>query len=181
MLTHTGRTLTWTKCGFRTRQSERVGPQKPRNPEKCPVKGFKPPRGQDSRSPTFCVYPQVLFFLLINIYLLYFFLSLCGNSFLHNWQARALSLATGLVTRIGWEPKSCFKQRQAEGPWDWGRKQMPFPPNWGKAWLSVDSCSDRNSKTGPAGQLREEAGLCTDGRGPGVGWNFQTWDRMRGK
>ena len=67
-----------------------------------------------------CESIHILFSLLMNT-LLASLLSLYGNSLLRNQRARALSLATGLVTRIwrsqcygltsvsGWKPKLCFK------------------------------------------------------------------------
>ena len=145
-----------------------TGQRKPRRD--APYKRFKLPEGRDSLWACQCVYPHILFFLLINFplaqmvknlpaiwetwvpslgwedplkkgmathscilawefpwteepgrlqsmglqrvgrdwatntfFFLLYFPSLCGNSFLHSWQARTLSLATvpgGLVARI---------------------------------------------------------------------------------
>ena len=84
-----------------------------------------------------CVYPHVLFFFFPKWTLCWFhyLLCLCGNSFLQNQRARALSLATGLVARIqhshyhgltavsGWKLKPCFKPLQTKATWDWNEPE----------------------------------------------------------
>lgn len=55
-----------------------------------------------SLSPPTCLCTCVLF-LLINTWLLHYFLSLCKNSFLQSWQARAFSLDTGPKRSNGWD------------------------------------------------------------------------------
>ena len=47
-----------------------------------------------------CVYPHILFFLLMNTLHVSGLFHLCGNCFLQSQKTRALSLATSLVARI---------------------------------------------------------------------------------
>ena len=89
-----------------------------------------------------CVYPTYWTLFSPNKHLTCFTtFHLCGNSFLQNQEARASSLTTGLVTRIGYphcwdstsvsgqELKPCFKSLQAEATWDQPDHQesVPFP------------------------------------------------------
>ena len=100
-----------------------------------------------------CVYPHVLFFLLINT-LFHYFPFLCGNSlsakpyrpgpchwplFPGGLVARIWgSHCRGLTSIFGREPKSCFMPLQAEATWDQDHHPLihrrPYPPSWHWAW-----------------------------------------------